>query len=164
MGETTAEQILQKVHDLMKPQLQARGMKLILEPGERVWLRIDKQQIEQVLINLVHNAADSIDARGGTITLRVKQGAARLAGRSTPAVILEVADTGKGIPSDVQARLFDPFFSTKAGGTGLGLPISERIVEKHGGLIQYQTQIHRGTTFQIVLPRSANHVSKDTDH
>lgn len=129
-------QILQTVRDLMTPQLEARGVKMVLETGERVRVRADKRQIEQVLINLVQNAADSLDA-GGIITLRWRQGAARLAGQSAPAVILEVADTGKGIPLDVQKRMFDPFFSTKAAGTGLGLSISERIVEKHGGLIQY---------------------------
>jgi len=162
MGETTTQQVLRTVHDLLKSQLEARGIQLVLEPGERVGLRADKQQLEQVLINLVQNAADSLEAGGGTITLRGRQGAARLDGRSTPAVILEVADTGKGIPPEVQERLFDPFFSTKAGGTGLGLPISERIIEKHGGLIQFQTQVNRGTTFQIVLPRDANHASKDS--
>ena len=164
MGETTAQQILQAVHDLLLPQLGARGVKLVLEPGERIRLRADPQQIQQVLINLVQNAADSLEAGGGTITLRGRQGAARLAGRSKAAVILEVADTGKGVAPDVQKRLFDPFFSTKPGGTGLGLPISERIVEKHGGLIQYQTQLNRGTVFQIVLPQDSNHASQDPDH
>jgi len=67
-------------------------------------------------------------------------------------VILEVADTGKGIPPEVEKRLFDPFFSTKEGGTGLGLSIVARIVEKHGGVLQYQTCVGRGTTFGIVLP------------
>ena len=163
MTETTAEGILQAVQDLLKPHLETRGVQLVLESGERIGLRADKQQIEQVLINLVQNAADSIDG-GGTITLRARQGAARLAGRSAPAVILEVADTGKGILPEVQKRLFDPFYSTKVGGSGLGLPISERIVEKHGGQIQYQTQINYGTTFQIVLPRDSNHASKDSAH
>ena len=53
----------------------------------------------------------------------------------------------------MQKRLFDPFFTTKEGGTGLGLSIASRIVEKHGGALQYQTQMNRGTTFGIVLPR-----------
>ena len=73
--------------------------------------------------------------------------------RSTEVVILEVTDTGKGIPPEVQKRLFDPFFTTKEGGTGLGLSIASRILEKHGGALQYQTQMNRGTTFGIVLPR-----------
>ena len=56
------------------------------------------------------------------------------------------------MPPDVQKRLFDPFFTTKEDGTGLGLPISARIVEKHGGIICYETEPDRGTTFSIVLP------------
>ena len=70
---------------------------------------------------------------------------------------MEVIDTGKGIPPEVQKRLFDPFFTTKEGGTGLGLPIAARIVEKHGGELRYQTQLNRGTTFSIVLPRVSEH-------
>jgi hypothetical protein len=58
-----------------------------------------------------------------------------------------------GIPPEVEKRLFDPFFSTKATGTGLGLPIAARIVETHGGLLQYQTRPGHGTTFGVVLPR-----------
>ena len=68
--------------------------------------------------------------------------------------VLSVADTGPGIPPDVEKRLFDPFFTTKEDGTGLGLSIAARIVEKHGGALQYQTQPNRGTTFGIVLPRA----------
>jgi signal transduction histidine kinase len=65
-----------------------------------------------------------------------------------------VADTGKGIPAEVQKRLFDPFFSTKETGTGLGLAIAARIVGKHGGALEFQTQPNRGTTFGVVLPRA----------
>ena len=75
-------------------------------------------------------------------------------------MILEVSDTGKGILPEVQKRLFDPFFTTKESGTGLGLPIAARIVEKHGGALQYQTQVHQGTTFGIVLPRASHEVTR----
>jgi signal transduction histidine kinase len=66
--------------------------------------------------------------------------------------VLEVTDTGKGIPPEVEKRLFDPFFTTKEAGTGLGLSIAARIVEKHGGALEYQTRPGHGTTFGIVLP------------
>ena len=69
------------------------------------------------------------------------------------AVVLEVADTGRGMPMEVEKRLFDPFFTTKETGTGLGLPIAARIVEKHGGALEYKTQVNHGTTFGIVLPQ-----------
>ena len=124
-----------------------------VEDSAAAQVRVDPQQIKQVLINLIRNAADSI-GQNGAITLRVRLGAKRLADGPTEVVILEVADTGKGIPPEVQKRLFDPFFTTKEDGTGLGLSIAARIVEKHGGVLQYQTQVNRGTVFGIVLPRA----------
>src|SRR5678810_731452 len=80
-------------------------------------------------------------------------------GVETEAVILEVTDNGKGISPEVEKRLFDPFFSTKEAGTGLGLPIAARMIEKHGGKIEYRTQPGHGTTFSIVLPREMNNSS-----
>ena len=66
-----------------------------------------------------------------------------------------MADTGKGIAPEAAKRLFDPFFTTKETGAGLGLSIAARIVEKHGGLLQYQTKLGYGTVFSIILPSSA---------
>lgn len=150
--EVSAESALSEVQTLMAPQLATNGIQLIQEDGASARVRIDSQQIKQVLINLVQNAADSI-GRDGTIRLRVRLATARLADRIFDAVVLEVADTGRGISPQVEKRLFDPFFTTKESGTGLGLSIAARIVEKHGGALQYQTQVNRGTTFGIVLPR-----------
>jgi signal transduction histidine kinase len=149
----SADEPLRQVQTLLMPELEKAGIRLVLDDPVPARLQIDPQQIQQVLINLVQNAADSI-GRNGTVTLRVRLDSKRLADRSTEVVILEVADTGKGIPPEVQKRLFDPFFTTKASGTGLGLPIAARIVEKHGGALQYQTQPNRGTTFGVVLPRA----------
>ena len=104
-----------------------------------------------MLINLIQNAADSI-GHNGTVTLRVRIDEKRLNDRQTDVVILEVNDTGKGIPPEAEKRLFDPFFTTKDFGTGLGLPIAARIVEKHGGALQYQNQAGSGATFGIILP------------
>jgi signal transduction histidine kinase len=143
------QRILEEVYELLKPQLKKSAIELKLEPSEPVWVRADTQQIKQVLINLIQNSADSI-GRDGVITLRARNGVGGLA-------IMDVIDNGKGIPPEVQQRLFDPFFTTKDGGTGLGLPIASRIVEKHGGSLRYQTQLNRGTTFSVVLPRVSEH-------
>ena len=150
---TSARQLLEEVASLMRPALDKAGVTLTVEEPMPVEVRADPQQIKQVLINLIQNAADSIAGRG-TVTLRARTENKRLASGRTEVVIIEVSDTGQGIPPDVQKRLFDPFFSTKESGTGLGLPIASRIVEKHGGALQYQTEVHRGTTFGIVLPRA----------
>jgi signal transduction histidine kinase len=148
-----AEQPLHDVQTLLGPGLAKANIKVVLENSGSADIRVDKQQIKQVLINLVQNAADSI-GENGQITLRARLDTKRLGENTTNVVILEVVDTGKGIPAAVEKRLFDPFFTTKESGTGLGLSIAARIVEKHGGALQYQTVLNRGTTFGIVLPRA----------
>jgi signal transduction histidine kinase len=169
----TAEHLFSHVQSLLSSQLESASIRLDLAPSPTLWIRVDPQQIEQVLINLIQNAAESI-GREGAITLRARGGSLPLtnlphrpkAPHDTPVVILEVIDTGKGIPLKVQERLFDPFFTTKEAGTGLGLSIAARIVEKHGGALQYQTEIDRGTTFGIVLPRveKDEHEVSDSTH
>jgi signal transduction histidine kinase len=146
------EQPLHEVQTLMEPELKTSRIKLVLDSVAPAQIRIDPGQIRQVLINLIQNAADSI-GKNGTITLRARLDEKRLSDRPTDVVILEVSDTGKGIPQEIGKRLFDPFFTTKESGTGLGLPIAARIVEKHQGALQYQTHAGRGTTFGIILPR-----------
>jgi signal transduction histidine kinase len=149
----SSDEPLRGVCRLLSPQLEKTNIRLTVDGTPGAAIRIDPQQIKQVLINLIQNAADSI-GQNGTITLRTRLASMRLSERPTDVVILEVADTGKGIPPEVGKRLFDPFFTTKEAGTGLGLSIAARILEKHGGALQYQTQVNHGTTFGIVLPRA----------
>jgi signal transduction histidine kinase len=146
-----AESLLREIQGLMATSLESRGVRLVVEPGPALVIRADSGHLKQVLINLVRNAADAIEG-AGTVTLRARTTHTTPGGGGTDAVILEVADTGTGIPPEVEKRLFDPFFSTKETGTGLGLPIAARIVEKHGGTLRYQTRPGQGTTFEIVLP------------
>ena len=148
----SADQPLREVQTFMQPELEKKNVHIHLESVVPAKIRIDPQQIKQVLINLIQNAADAI-GENGTVTLRACLDEKRLNDHHRDVVILEVSDTGKGIPEDVAKRLFDPFFTTKDTGTGLGLPIAARIVEKHHGTLQYQTQSDHGTTFGIILPR-----------
>jgi signal transduction histidine kinase len=157
-----AGRMLREVADLLRPQLEKDAIALKLEDSEEAWVRADTQQIKQVLINLIHNSAESIE-RNGMIVLRVRSESGFARAGST-AVVVEVADNGKGIPLEVRQRLFDPFFTTKEGGTGLGLPIAARIVEKHGGELRYQTELRHGTTFCIVLPRVQEDETENTSH
>jgi signal transduction histidine kinase len=163
----SADSLLVRVRALLGGQMEKAAIQLLLEAPPDLWVRVDPQQIEQVLINLAQNAAESIE-RDGVIRLRARKDVARLGERSSSVVVLEVSDTGKGIPIDVQKRIFDPFFTTKEEGTGLGLPIAMRIVEQQGGALNYATQLGRGTTFSLLLPE-AKHDSdesstKDTAH
>jgi two-component system NtrC family sensor kinase len=149
----SADNLLARIQSLIGPQLEKTSIRLNLESVPDIWVRVDPHQIEQVLINLIQNAAESMEG-DGTITIRARNGMGRLAGRARPVVLLEVTDTGKGIPPEVQKRMFDPFFTTKEEGTGLGLAISSRILEKHGGAMECRSEINHGSTFTILLPHT----------
>ncbi|HWX22960.1 MAG TPA: ATP-binding protein [Candidatus Binatia bacterium] len=147
-----ASQPLKEVLELLSAQLAAANIRLVREESAPLRVRVDPAQLKQVLLNLVQNAADSI-GRDGTITLRARADKRTLGNGKIEVVVLEVADTGKGIPPEVEKRLFDPFFTTKEQGTGLGLSIAARMAEMNGGALQYETQVNRGSTFSVVLPR-----------
>ncbi len=142
---------LHEACELLRPQLNRSGIDLQMELDAPAKVRIDPQQMKQVLINLIQNAAESIE-KNGRVILRLLNRQQNLNGRAQEVVYLEVADTGKGMTVEVQRRLFDPFFSTKQTGTGLGLVIAARIVEKHHGALEFQTRPGVGTTFRIILP------------
>ena len=117
-----------------------------LAPGDPI-AQIDAGQIRQCLINLVRNAADAVAANGGgKVTLRT-----RTVGS---AIEIAVEDNGVGIPADLQPRLFDPFFSTKESGSGLGLALTQQIVRDHGGNLRVDSAVGRGTTFTVSVPIS----------
>jgi len=154
-----AERLLNEVATLLRPQLEQAGVTFQVECPKPIWLQVDAQQMKQVLINLVQNAAQSVGEKG-TVTLRAVPGAGP--GRPSPAwASVEVIDNGPGIPPEVQKRLFDPFFTTRERGTGLGLAIAARIVEKHGGRLRYRTRQNEGTTFIVELPATKEHESKN---
>jgi signal transduction histidine kinase len=153
LNSLSTNALLREVRDLLTPPLDKNSIQLKMESGENLFVQADPEQLKQVLINLIQNAAESI-GKNGQITLSARRASARLSGHLTPVVILEIEDNGKGISSEVQKRLFDPFFSTKEGGTGLGLSIAARIVQKHGGALEFQTQVNHGTKFGVVLPES----------
>jgi two-component system NtrC family sensor kinase len=119
-----------------------------LDPNLPV-IQASPSELQQVLLNLVNNAIDAIERPGGTVTVAT--------GGAGGEVVLEVRDTGKGIPEANLGRIFDPFFTTKpvGQGTGLGLPICYGIVEKMGGRITVESEIEKGTTFTVFIPRVA---------
>lgn len=143
--------LLRGIQDLVSRPLAERRVTVHLEAPNDLTLDADPAQLRQVLLNLVRNAADSL-TDGGSIILRARAGMDSRSRPASPVVMLEVADSGAGIPPEVQARLFEPFVSTKPCGTGLGLSIAARLVEAHGGHLQYQTRPGHGTVFTMVLP------------
>lgn len=125
-----------------------RRFELITEiPETSLMVTYDAQQIEQVIINMIHNAAQAMPNKGKLqVTLEQRDNTARVA----------IQDTGYGIPPENLKRIFDPFFTTKpeGEGTGLGLSVSYGIIANHHGRIEVQSEVGSGTTFTIVLPIS----------
>ncbi len=106
-------------------------------------IAVDREQLGRALINLVKNAFEAIGEGPGSVTLD--------AVASEGGVTLTVADTGPGMPDDVRAKVFTPYFTTKSSGTGLGLAIVERIVSEHGGHVDVRSKLGEGTTFRLQL-------------
>jgi nitrogen fixation/metabolism regulation signal transduction histidine kinase len=106
-------------------------------------VQVDRDQIQRALVNMVKNAIEAMPS-GGRVLVR--------ASRLPDGVMLEVADNGPGLSGESRARMFEPYFTTKAEGTGLGLAIVHRIVTEHGGKLSIDETPSGGTTFRVWLP------------
>ena len=135
---------MQKTLELLRPELDNRGITIKTKLARQLPATpIDPTQTQQALLNLIKNAMQAM-TKGGTLTLQT--------GESTEAVWVSVADTGGGIPQEQLNRIFEPFYTTKKKGSGLGLMIVQRIVRAHNGRIELESHVGRGTTFRIWLP------------
>lgn len=137
-------EVIHKTLTLVQPELDNRALTVRTKLARQLAASpIDPTQIQQVLVNLVKNAMQAM-TKGGTLTLQTGEGA--------DGVWVSVTDTGGGIPQEQINRIFEPFYTTKKKGTGLGLMIVQRIVRAHGGRIELESHVGRGTTFRIWLP------------
>ncbi len=103
----------------------------------------DKDRLMQVLYNLIQNAAEAME-NGGRITVKT--------GRNGDYVYFQISDNGCGMDDEIQSKLFTPFFTNKRKGTGLGLPVSKKIIDDHGGNINVESEAEKGTCFTVSLP------------
>lgn len=151
----SVQELVEEAILLAQPRLKSKRIELTRQFHEAPVVKANKQQILQVLLNLINNAVDALPERGGKI--RIATGTRwiepLLPGESRRrAGVIEVSDNGPGIPPHIRNRLFDPFFTTKKEGTGLGLSISQKIVRDHGGIITVSSVEGKGATFQVSLP------------
>jgi K+-sensing histidine kinase KdpD len=127
-------------------ELSRTNVKFELILDDRGTARFDQNKIRRAVHNLVRNAVEAIGPKGGKVTLRVARAA------DGKALVLEVSDTGPGIPKEIEGRLFESFVTAgKKGGTGLGLAIVKKIVSEHGGTVE-ALSTSSGTTFMLTLP------------
>jgi PAS domain S-box-containing protein len=145
---TRPDDVVHAALSLVKDAPEMRGIVLAFEPRGAPEIPLDRQQLVQVLTNLIQNAAQALRP-GDDRTLLVHAGPSP----DGESVEFTVRDHGPGIPAQARVRLFTPFFTTKARGTGLGLAITRKIVEAHGGSVEVETPPDGGTLFRVRIPR-----------
>jgi two-component system, NtrC family, sensor histidine kinase HydH len=144
--------VLRRALALVEGRVRRQKVTLVADlPPEPVRLLIDPEQIHQVTVNLLLNALDALP-RGGTIHLTLDKHLVSRNGSSGSAIKVSIRDSGPGISPRIQERLFQPFVSSKETGVGLGLSISKRLVEAHGGTICGENNLEGGALFAFTLP------------
>jgi signal transduction histidine kinase len=129
----------------VRPEMAAASVEMRLELApELPAVKVDEGQLRAALLNLLRNSREAMPG-GGSVTVGT---------RSVPegAVEVTIQDTGGGIPAEDLTRIFDPFYSTKEKGTGLGLAFTQQVVKEHGGTLRCESAIGRGTSFTVSLP------------
>jgi two-component system, NtrC family, sensor histidine kinase HydH len=144
MKESNVNDIVSDVHKMMKETAGEIGVRLETDLDQGLPLAmLDANQIKQVLINLVKNALEAMDGEGKImIATCLREGC----------LSLSVTDNGKGIQPEIMREIFNPFFTTKKTGTGLGLAVINKIIEDHHGTITVESTKGQGTTFTVILP------------
>jgi two-component system, NtrC family, sensor kinase len=157
------ESLPRLVRDIMPTfsrQLQEGGVDLQLEvPPDLPDVRVDPMQLEQSVLEIISNALDAMPSGG---KLRITASAERDHG-SPGAVVLEIADSGGGIPESALASVFEPFFTTRQEGTGLGLAIAKRYVEQNGGRLEIASRPGEGTVVRLTLPMATERDADTVD-
>ena len=146
----SVESVLSVVgHELSMHQIQVSKE---IENGLKVV--VDKKQLEEILFNLVKNAGEAISAKGGSASGGKDKGEIRVIGKSIQdgKARIEVHDTGSGIPETILSRIFEPFFTTKSKGSGYGLYIVKKMVERNRGAIEVKSEVGKGTSFFLEFP------------
>lgn len=136
--------MIEKLVRLLRPEAEKKKVKLIVKPPRTPIssIQADAAQLEQVLLNLALNGVAAMP-NGGTLLFKVSHQEEKLR--------IDIRDTGNGIPAEIQSRVFDPYFTTRSDGTGMGLALCDKIVRQHDGSIDFETSPN-GTTFSVLLP------------
>ena len=136
--------VLDEVSLLAAPDAEQHGVKLVRErPEESIPVKIDLDLVKQAILNVVLNGVQAMP-KGGTLTIRAR--------REDDSVAIEIEDQGTGIPSEVQDKIFELYFTTKKSGSGIGLAQTYQIMQWHYGSVDFESQPGKGTTFRLRLP------------
>ena len=149
--------LVEGVARLIKKETDLANIRLKIETDPNIpFVALDEGQMKQVLLNICYNAIQAMSNQGGG-ELTIKTGIEKSTG--SEGVWLIVSDTGSGIPEQRQQKIFEPFYSTRKDGLGLGLAIAHRIMEEHNGFISLSSQAGEGTQFTLTLPLALEYVA-----
>jgi signal transduction histidine kinase len=150
--DTDMKALVSQVIEFMKPQTNLKGLNFIefISSDSIFAAHCDPNQITQVIMNLIQNAIEATTDSIQKIVVSLKN-------TNKNSLLIEITDKGCGISQERQKRLFEPFYTTKEKGTGLGLMMCKRIIENHDGTIEVNSQLGEGTTVRIILPMVSNH-------
>lgn len=156
LGPADLNSVVRELVDFFHPQAEIQGVRLrdslSVEPLDA---ELDAGQLKQAVLNLMLNAVQAMAAmppeHPKDLILRTERASSA---EGQDELRLHVIDTGPGIPPDKMERIFEPYFTTKAGGTGLGLPTARRLIEAHGGRLEVHSEPGMGTDFTVVIPAS----------
>jgi signal transduction histidine kinase/HAMP domain-containing protein len=143
LEETRLDELLEEVAGIARPQMQRAGVQLETQYADLPLVRIDRALLKQALLNLVLNAVQAMPS-SGRLTLGLE--------RRGESAEIRVQDTGQGIALEHRGRVFQLFFTTRPGGSGIGLAIAYKVVQLHDGSIDFDSVVGQGTTFRIELP------------
>jgi len=136
-------QIINDILELLRPQLTANKVEVRLSMAQSAYAMIDEGSMRGALMNLILNAIEAMP-QGGTLSITVDQ--------TDETLRIEIADTGSGISEEEAKKIFEPFYTTKEQGLGLGMPYSKKIIDQHGGTFSLDSRPGEGTTISIALP------------
>ncbi|MBT5855770.1 hypothetical protein HOH87_03950 [bacterium] len=144
LDEVSLRQVFQEMEDLLGVKFREKSVSFESRVTQECSVYADRNQLVQVLINIILNALDAVPDTGGVIWFSYES--------SGEIAVIRIHDNGKGIPSDDISKVFDPFFTNKEQGTGLGLSIVHQIIQDHRGTISVQSSPDQGTEFVISIP------------
>ncbi|MFC3038848.1 ATP-binding protein [Virgibacillus xinjiangensis] len=138
-------EMIRDVVTLMSTQAKIKGIDIshIAEEEDASFIYCDRSQVKQVLLNLIKNSIEAMEEPGRIVVKTIK---------NTEEICIQVTDEGAGVPDELIHKLGEPFFTTKKGGTGLGLMITKKILERHNGKLSVKRNEEKGSTFMISFP------------
>jgi hypothetical protein len=147
LADVDLTELVRELAGFIAPDAEARHITVETKLSQQVWIEGDARLLRQAILNVVLNAIDAMDGQGRLgLTVESRDGKC----------MLTIADSGPGIPESIRDRIFDLYFSTKPDGSGIGLALTFRMMQLHGGTIDFFSEPGKGTSFRLCFPETSH--------